>query len=129
MRDLDITWDIATGETTFGRTTANYVKRGETLRISVSIESDGVTSTSIPANLIGTLKPVDDYGTTLCQWTGFAQVDATNVFTASATLNSAEITSLLGTDVDKVNCVFDFSGDGVNESDTIAVVLKNNVTR
>lgn len=128
-RDLDILWDISTGELSFVRTVGNYVKRGETLTISLTIEADGVASTSIPANTICTLKQVNNYATSLASWTSFAQVGSTNVFTASTTLNSSEISTLLGTAFAQWNCVMDCAGDGVNESDTLAVLLKNNVTR
>ncbi len=130
-RDLDLVWDTATGEFTFGREVGNYVKRGETLTVSLTIKSDGVDSTSIPANAICTLKPVNDYDPThaLATWTGFVQVGSTNVFAASATINAAYVTTLLGLVQDSKNCIMDISGDGVNESDTLAVVLKNNVTR
>ncbi len=127
-RDLDLVFDIATGELTFGRLAGNYVKRSETLTISVTIVSDGASAT-IPSGLIGTLKPVNVYNNTLAQWNTFSQVGSTNVYTSSATLNAAAITTLLGTTSDFWNCVFDFAGSGVVESDTLAIVLKNNVTR
>jgi len=127
-RDLDLTFDISTGALTLDRVVGNYVKRSETLTLSVTIVSNGASAT-IPAGLIGTLKPVNTYGTTLAQWTTFAQVGATNVYTASTTINAAAVTTLLGTTTEQANCVFDFAGSGVVESDTLALVLKNNVTR
>ena len=127
-RDLDLTFDISTGALTLDRVVGNYVKRSETLTLSVTIVSNGASAT-IPAGLVGTLKPVNTYGTTLAQWTTFAQVGATNVYTASTTINAAAVTTLLGTTTEQANCVFDFAGTGVVESDTLALVLKNNVTR
>ena len=127
-RDLDLTFDISTGALTLDRVVGNYVKRSETLTLSVTIVSNGASAT-IPAGLVGTLKPVNTYGTTLAQWTTFAQVGATNVYTASTTINAAAVTTLLGTTTEQANCVFDFAGAGVVESDTLALVLKNNVTR
>lgn len=135
-RDLDLLLDTRTGALTFAtasavRTIGNYVKRGETLKLSLTIQEDGVDSTSIPANLKGTLKPVGNYApsASLATWSGFVQAGSTNVFTASATVNAASVTTLLGLVQDFVNCVFDFAGDGVNESDTLGIVLRNNVTR
>jgi hypothetical protein len=127
-RDLDLTFDISTGALTLDRVVGNYVKRSETLTLSVTIVSNGASAT-IPAGLVGTLKPVNTYGTTLAQWTTFSQVGATNVYTASTTINAAAVTTLLGTTTEQANCVFDFAGAGVVESDTLALVLKNNVTR
>jgi len=127
-RDLDLTFDISTGALTLDRVVGNYVKRSETLTLSVTIVSNGASAT-IPAGLVGTLKPVNTYGTTLAQWTTFAQVGATNVYTASTTINAAAVSTLLGTTTEQANCVFDFAGAGVVESDTLALVLKNNVTR
>jgi hypothetical protein len=127
-RDLDLTFDISTGALTLDRVVGNYVKRSETLTLSVTIVSNGASAT-IPAGLVGTLKPVNTYGTTLAQWTTFSQVGATNVYTASTTINAAAVTTLLGTTTEQTNCVFDFAGAGVVESDTLALVLKNNVTR
>ena len=127
-RDLDLTFDISTGALTLDRVVGNYVKRSETLTLSVTIVSNGASAT-IPSGLVGTLKPVNTYGTTLAQWTTFAQVGATNVYTASTTINAAAVTTLLGTTTEQANCVFDFAGAGVVESDTLALVLKNNVTR
>jgi hypothetical protein len=127
-RDLDLTFDISTGALTLDRVVGNYVKRSETLTLSVTIVSNGASAT-IPAGLIGTLKPVNTYGTTLAQWTTFSQVGATNVYTASTTINAAAVSTLLGTTTEQANCVFDFAGAGVVESDTLALVLKNNVTR
>ena len=127
-RDIDLTFDISTGAITLDRVVGNYVKRSETLTLSVTIVSNGASAT-IPSGLVGTLKPVNTYGTTLAQWTTFAQVGATNVYTASTTINAAAVTTLLGTTTEQANCVFDFAGAGVVESDTLALVLKNNVTR
>ena len=127
-RDLDLTFDISTGALTLDRVVGNYVKRSETLTLSVTIVSNGASAT-IPSGLVGTLKPVNTYGTTLAQWTTFSQVGATNVYTASTTINAAAVTTLLGTTTEQANCVFDFAGAGVVESDTLALVLKNNVTR
>ena len=127
-RDLDLTFDISTGALTLDRVVGNYVKRSETLTLSVTIVSNGASAT-IPSGLVGTLKPVNTYGTTLAQWTTFSQVGATNVYTASTTINAAAVTTLLGTTTEQSNCVFDFAGAGVVESDTLALVLKNNVTR
>jgi hypothetical protein len=127
-RDLDLTFDISTGALTLDRVVGNYVKRSETLTLSVTIVSNGASAT-IPAGLVGTLKPVNTYGTTLAQWTTFSQVGATNVYTAATTINAAAVTTLLGTTTEQTNCVFDFAGAGVVESDTLALVLKNNVTR
>ena len=127
-RDLDLTFDISTGALTLDRVVGNYVKRSETLTLSVTIVSNGASAT-IPAGLVGTLKPVNTYGTTLAQWTTFSQVGATNVYTASTTINAAAVTTLLGTTTEQAYCVFDFAGAGVVESDTLALVLKNNVTR
>ena len=127
-RDLDLTFDISTGALTLDRVVGNYVKRSETLTLSVTIVSNGASAT-IPSGLVGTLKPVNTYGTTLAQWTTFAQVGATNVYTASTTINAAAVTTLLGTTTEQANCVLDFAGAGVVESDTLALVLKNNVTR
>jgi len=127
-RDLDLTFDISTGALTLDRVVGNYVKRSETLTLSVTIVSNGASAT-IPAGLVGTLKPVNTYGTTLAQWTTFAQVGATNVYTASTTINAAAVSTLLGTTTEQANCVLDFAGAGVVESDTLALVLKNNVTR
>jgi hypothetical protein len=127
-RDLDLTFDISTGALTLDRVVGNYVKRSETLTLSVTIVSNGASAT-IPAGLVGTLKPVNTYGTTLAQWTTFSQVGATNVYTAATTINAAAVTTLLGTTTEQANCVFDFAGAGVVESDTLALVLKNNVTR
>ena len=127
-RDLDLTFDISTGALTLDRVVGNYVKRSETLTLSVTIVSNGASAT-IPSGLVGTLKPVNTYGTTLSQWTTFSQVGATNVYTASTTINAAAVSTLLGTTTEQANCVFDFAGDGVVESDTLALVLKNNVTR
>lgn len=127
-RDLDLTFDISTGALTLDRVVGNYVKRSETLTLSVTIVSNGASAT-IPSVLVGTLKPVNTYGTTLAQWTTFSQVGATNVYTASTTINAAAVTTLLGTTTEQANCVFDFAGAGVVESDTLALVLKNNVTR
>ena len=127
-RDLDLTFDISTGALTLDRVVGNYVKRSETLTLSVTIVSNGASAT-IPSGLVGTLKPVNTYGTTLAQWTTFSQVGATNVYTASTTINAAAVTTLLGTTTEQANCVFDFAGAGVVESDTLALILKNNVTR
>ncbi len=127
-RDLDLTFDISTGALTLDRVVGNYVKRSETLSLSVTIVSNGASAT-IPSGLVGTLKPVNTYGTTLAQWTTFAQVAATNVYTASTTINAAAVSTLLGTTTEQANCVLDFAGAGVVESDTLALVLKNNVTR
>lgn len=135
LRDLDILWDTATGEISFAtgtasRTAGNYVKREETLKMSLTIEADGASGT-IPANTILTILPVNDYDPThvIAQWTGFVQVGDTNVYTATATINGAYVTTLLGLVSDTHNCVFDLAGDGVNESDSLAIVLKNNQTR
>ena len=127
-RDLDLTFDISTGALTLDRVVGNYVKRSETLTLSVTIVSNGASAT-IPSGLVGTLKPVNTYGTVLAQWTTFAQVGATNVYTASTTINAAAVSTLLGTTTEQANCVLDFAGAGVVESDTLALVLKNNVTR
>ena len=127
-RDIDLTFDISTGALTLDRVVGNYVKRSETLTLSVTIVSNGASAT-IPSGLVGTLKPVNTYGTTLAQWTTFSQVGATNVYTASTTINAAAVTTLLGTTTEQANCVFDFAGAGVVESDTLALILKNNVTR
>jgi hypothetical protein len=130
-RDLDITWDTNTGELTFDRTgPTNYFKRGETLTLSVTVLADGASGT-IPANAIATIKPVNDYDPdhVLARWTAFARVAMTNVYTASTTINGAYVTTLLGMVQSDWNCVLDLAGDGVNESDTVAIELKNNVTR
>ena len=63
-RDLDLTFDISTGALTLDRVVGNYVKRSETLTLSVTIVSNGASAT-IPSGLVGTLKPVNTYGTTL----------------------------------------------------------------
>ena len=127
-RDLDLTWDIATGEFTFDRTVGNYVKRQETLFLNVTVVADGAT-TAAPTGMKSSLKPVNAPTNTLAQWSTFTQVGATNVYRASTTLNSSAIDTLLGATSDTWNCVFDMAGDGVTESDTLAVVLKTNQTR
>lgn len=128
MRTLALTWDTFTGSLSFDRAAFNYAKRAEDLTVSLTVLANGTAST-LGTNALATLKPVNNYSTVLAHWNSFSRVGSTNVYTSTVNLNTNEIVALLGNTTEIANCVFDLADDEHDESDTLAVVLKNNVTR